>query len=148
MTIDELIAALEKAEGPSRELDRDIHESAGQCAHRESKYWCIEDGNDFDSGFDCVKCGSSEAWEIEVPKYTASLDAALTLVPEGCDFGFEVEHVFGGPCVYARCQPGSWIAPVDDPRELVTIQRDTQAAAARMIPVAICIAALKARRFP
>lgn len=137
MTIDELIAALEKADGPSRELDAEISAMFldTQPAHP------LPDGTIWIEG-----CGSESSRTIHSRNYTRSLDAALTLVPEGCDFGFEVEHVFGGPCVYARCEPGGWIAPVAEHRRLVTIQRATQAAASKMIAIAICIAALKARR--
>lgn len=126
MTIDELINALEHAEGPSRELDQSIAVFVRNASNPPNRPKVIGVAN----------CQA----------YTSSVDAALTLIPDGCDFGFEVEHCFGGPCVYARCLPGSWIAPVDDQRELVTIQRDTQSAAARMIPIALCIAALKARK--
>ena len=52
MIREELIAALERAEGPSRELDAHIWKSDG--------------------------CRVAP-----VPRYTSSLDAALTLVPEG-----------------------------------------------------------------
>lgn len=55
MTIDELIAALEKAEGPSSEIDADIGLTAAG--------W--------------------EPWLSKLPPFTSSLDAALTLVPEG-----------------------------------------------------------------
>jgi hypothetical protein len=74
MTREELIAALEKAEGPSRELDCDIFVAT---AH-----------SPFVSYYpDCVLAslgGFAARVEIEeIPKYTTSIDAALTLVPEG-----------------------------------------------------------------
>lgn len=71
---------IDKAEGPNFELERVIHEVVlGQCTHRETRYYCIEDGNDSDSGHECIACGKDtygERW----PNYTASVDAALSLV--------------------------------------------------------------------
>jgi len=62
MTLAELIAALERAEGPSRELDDEIDLMALETGWRQER----------------MIYGS--------PNYTASLDAALTLVPEGAGF--------------------------------------------------------------
>jgi hypothetical protein len=58
MTLPELIAALEAAEGPSRELDAEI-------AHATE--W---------TGMELVE------WPPFWPPFTSSIDAALTLVPE------------------------------------------------------------------
>lgn len=68
-------------EGSSRdhELDRCIHEASGFCTHRKStRYVCQSD-----SGFTCDDCGVDLYGNREWPPYTASIDAALTLVPEG-----------------------------------------------------------------
>lgn len=62
MTAD-LITRLESADGPDRELDADIHESIGNIVDRG--------------------CPITWHYEDETPRYTASIDAALTLVPEG-----------------------------------------------------------------
>jgi len=77
--LEELIAALEKADGPRRDLDADILEATGGCAHRETEYYCIEDGNDVDSGFTCKRC-HKDTYGERVPTFTASMDAALALL--------------------------------------------------------------------
>jgi len=58
MTVDELIERLEKAEGPSRELD----EAIAKAVLPVSKYY---------------------AAGVRIPAYTSSIDEALTLVPKG-----------------------------------------------------------------
>lgn len=60
MTMNDLITRLESADGPDRELDAMIQ-------HR------ITSG---------VGCGAAQ----DAPRYTASIDAALTLVPDGWDW--------------------------------------------------------------
>lgn len=39
-----------------------------------------------------VRCMGREGISAEVPAYTASLDAAMSLVPEGWDFSIEPRH--------------------------------------------------------
>lgn len=103
MTRDELIAAMEKASGPSRELDWGIHEWVwGVAAPRMER--------------------------MEPPSYTASIDAALTLVPEGYDWMVFSVNGFN----QANCGPTNSFDDVGD-----------QKAATHAI--ALCIAALKAR---
>ncbi len=65
--VDALIAALKSAPAGSRELDIAIHKSLGWVAAPVG--WWNEDGTTY--GY------------REVPQYSRSLDAALTLVPEG-----------------------------------------------------------------
>lgn len=67
----DLIAALEKAEGPSRKLDALIHQSVAPA---------LADAIPDDDGW---LVGGNHAQPTKAPAYTASLDAALTLVPEG-----------------------------------------------------------------
>ncbi|NTG86148.1 hypothetical protein G6L15_08315 [Agrobacterium rhizogenes] len=76
--LEELIAALKVATGPDHELDADILEATGGCAHRETEYYCIEDGNDVDSGFTCKRCGK-DTYGLRVLAYTTYLDAAVAL---------------------------------------------------------------------
>ena len=70
MTRTELIAALEAAEGPSRELDCEIH--------------AFRFGGD--------------TWK-HVPSYTESIDAALSFTPEGWAFyRLDQYHGYSNPC--------------------------------------------------
>lgn len=66
----ELIAALEAAEGPNRELDRKIAAVVGH-KHGPDSGWCNKENGDY--------------WTVEesASQYTASIDAAMMLVPEG-----------------------------------------------------------------
>lgn len=57
----DLIARIESADGPDRELDVAIHESIGNVVDRG--------------------CPADWHSEDETPRYTASIDAALMLVP-------------------------------------------------------------------
>jgi hypothetical protein len=80
---------LSEAKGPDRELERDLYEAlTGKCTHREEKSYFIEDGNDYDSGFTCVKCGIDMYGERgKWPLYLHSVDAAIALaeaVLPGC----------------------------------------------------------------
>lgn len=71
MTNKELIAALEAADGPSRELDAEIALASGEFITkpgREGMFARKDAPNQF-SGY--------------VPPYTSSIDAALTLAKEG-----------------------------------------------------------------
>lgn len=77
MTLPELIAALEKAEGPSRELDYQISDAAG-IDRREFCEHPVEIASacgQYLVGQQC--CGSPV--EVEARPYTSSIDAALTL---------------------------------------------------------------------
>ena len=100
MTRADLIAALEKAEGPSRELDAEIRK------HVPGDY---------------------------LPAFTASLDAALTLVPEG--LAWRVEPATPGYTDWGKYRAGvtTWEKPYDLPSYGATPA------------IALCIAALKAR---
>lgn len=107
MTAD-LIAKLESAEGPSRELDAEI----GKILHP----------NPDDIGDLCSRYGD---WP---GPFTSSLDAALTLVPEGYWWT-------AGDC---RREKHARVAPeaVDD---------DGHEAFSATVAIALCIAALRAR---
>lgn len=53
-----------------------ITELCGRCAHRETKYYCIEDGNSCDTGFTCVACGEDpNRGDSRVPDYLNDLNA-------------------------------------------------------------------------
>ena len=74
MTITELIAALEAAEGPSRELDLDIFEVVAPKSFRK-RLW---------NALGVMPKGSTESdarARVDVPKFTSSLDTALKILP-------------------------------------------------------------------
>lgn len=104
MTLSELIAALEAADGPGLDLD------------------------------EAIKTGLSRegVWvPLGLPPYTVSLDAALTLVPEGCGFTLNVNRDTSEAEVFGE-ETGT------SPWVIVHPARRTPA-------LALCIAALKAR---
>lgn len=115
MTIDELIDALEKAEGPSRELDAEIAGAFG---------WAVL--SSFTGGiYRAAPPGKIDCRPL--PDFTSSLDAALTLVPEGW-----IWSVSSSGCV--------WVMPSDDVEGQIVVSGIADPI------IALCIAALKARR--
>lgn len=144
----ELAARIEAADGPSRELDAQIAEALGMCQHRNK----TRSGYQDDTGFDCDDCGA-DSWGNRSkdghnrrlndpnPAYTASLDSAMTLVPEG--WSVSVGDLRG-------YDPPMWRCHLRDHRpESLTAaghseiwkEGSTPASAA----LAICAAALRAR---
>lgn len=103
-----LIERLENASEGSRELDAEIANSYGGLSGMGYEIW--------------------EAVEAHAPHYTTSLDAALTLVPEGC---------------YVRIETG----PAHDfhSAEIEADDDDYDALNAPSPALALCIASLKAR---
>jgi hypothetical protein len=78
----ELAERCEKATGPDRELDLAISETLGNCLHDPVvKEVAWSDGTK-DLVPVCTKCGAKNAYR-EWRMFTRSLDAAMTLVPEG-----------------------------------------------------------------
>jgi hypothetical protein len=76
MDKDELVRLAERCEaatGPDREVDAAIATALGLPHGRETG-WCNKENGDYYVIDECAKI------------YTASLDAAMTLVPEGCSF--------------------------------------------------------------
>jgi hypothetical protein len=125
----DLIERLEKAEGPSRDLDAEIADSV--------KFWPPR--------FDRVDYGGKDRrWHddrhghsqsIDAPAYTASLDSAMTLVPDGwwCEAHIRPDA------------PGVVLWQFPLPCQRVPAERPYQIAG-RTAPLALCIAALKARQ--
>ena len=111
--MDELIARLEAAAGPDRELDAAI---AG--TDPNTVQWHSED---------------------ETPRYTASIDAALTLVPEGLDApgSFKIERFYLGNGI-EKNRACVW----DGLGSFSSLDTASEGATPAL---AICIAALKAR---
>ncbi len=82
MTRTELIAALEAAEGPSRELDAEIElwrqQALGLAAGWKANY-SLDKGRTRGWLWD----GKNLSSQTEAPHYTESIDAALSFTPEG-----------------------------------------------------------------
>lgn len=76
----DLAARCEAAEGPDRELDLSIALACGVAFKQRPKY---RRGHYI--GSKPVQTG----WKPDPLRYTASLDAAMTLVPEGCSVSIE-----------------------------------------------------------
>lgn len=78
-----LIQRLEQAGEGSRELDAEIAEIVGikhrthrsSTGHSKGREWLVD-----------TESGGIEIWARSPPAYTTSLDAALTLVPEGWEW--------------------------------------------------------------
>lgn len=88
MTRAELIAALEKAEGPSRELDYSIRQLVGAimpldvAAGKNDGCWVRRIGDELIDIGSHIESGSTSR-DMYLPRYTGSLDAARMLLPEG-----------------------------------------------------------------
>lgn len=120
--MDELIKRLEAASGPDRELDADIATSLGKPVCKDDPCnWVIK----YPGAYDYRK----------LPRYTASIDAALTLVPEGLDWF--VKH-------YASAG-GKYGAVVTSPEIAARSWGDYSHDDAATPAIALCIAALRAR---
>lgn len=92
MTLLELAERCERAEGPDRELDCLIGVAIGRFFTQPNKGW--PDRPDYcEHRRDDTTCFPGNGFDQLVPRYTASLDAAMTLVPEG--YRFSVDNAFG-----------------------------------------------------
>lgn len=83
----ELIALAERvasAPGPDRELDAATHAALGHCVHDMQITRVEVEPGEHDAVVRCSKCGDYKG--VAPGRYTASLDAAMTLVP-GCPDG-------------------------------------------------------------
>ena len=74
----ELADRVEALEGPCREADAVIWDALGLVHESHCRSWCRMDGRT-----DVTRAMFLAAWS---PEYTASLDAAMTLVPEGLNW--------------------------------------------------------------
>ena len=130
MTRDELITALEAAAGPDRELDAEVWLVADPVAYNRK---CSFRGMVYAGTVFSAK--EKRAWTKRAaahyaPAYTASIDAALTLVPDGDGWGID----FGPNSTFAKPDVFWWSASVG--------AEDAEGATPA---IALCIAALKAR---
>lgn len=117
MTTDELIDALEKAAGPSRELDAEIARADG---------WIMTLGGWIGQG-KIRQIGPDDRDQYAVlPSFTSNVDAALTLVPAGRRLYLTVLETGRAKATCVDATP-------------VFVAHPNAA-------IAVCIAALKARR--
>lgn len=117
----ELIAMLEAATGPDERLDFEILLACGW-----QHEWCVSTGET--TGMNDP--AGVEYYLEDLPKVTSSIDAALTLVPESCDWTLEKDFAVV-----------RWLS-VDDVDEA---KAGFNGRSGTCTPLAICIAALKAR---
>ena len=129
MTRTELIAALEKAEGPDRTWDTLIWECVGLSEREEyhCKIWCSQDGRK-----DISRGMFLDAW---APEFSSSIDAAWTLVPDGTIW--KLFSDWPGDAYFAVVEGDTWL-PEKAKDEWRSGRQGTPA-------IALCIAALKAR---
>jgi hypothetical protein len=138
-SLDELIERLEKLEGPDRELDAEIAVAVQRpragwlyTATRLSEFGTRDDGFPFpDNWFVLIErtdCPGVGHQYFRPPAYTASLDAAMTLLPAGW---YGCLDGIGSHCTSARFGP-----PTDG----------EECGADHASPaIALCIASLRAR---
>lgn len=117
----DIIAKLETAEAGSRELDALVAETAGWGDQDETGGW-HQTGVFFDDG----KLRRT-VYEVELPHFSTSVDAALTLVPEG----HWLQHL-GQTLIGWRCL-------IEKEGQSFVVKTSTTAA------LALCIACFKAR---
>lgn len=115
-----LVERCEEATGPDREIDARIH--------------CVLEGRVFVKWqghyYECDK-GPNYGGD-EVPRYTASIDTAMTLIPEGMDWRVDTMTGLPGAIV---CVPNAWLSTKTAPM----MHRGATPA------LALCVAALCAR---
>lgn len=141
MTTAELIERLERAEAPSRELDAEI----AALVHVDA------DGLDFEafpepSGKVTIYFPSKVKQAYAAHRYTASIDAALTLVPEGWRIAGFAEYGHGMKWkgrIYCALVPSdlSHLPRTYAAHSAAAVRFDHPATPA----IALCIAALKAK---
>lgn len=133
-TLDDLIARLEKAEGPDRKVDLAIslainYRSAFDEVVRAVWSPMADDIEVFDAQ---GRRGFLDPAQF-VPLWTRSIDAALTLVPESCDVRRFVDDPSGTGWTLSQFRGG------------VVLTRGV-GVTADLPALALCIAALKARK--
>lgn len=132
MTLNELIERLEKLEGPDREVDveiltsflgyRDVMSDGTYFARDNYGYWTLEGDEN----------------NRRLPSPTASLDEALTLVPDGYRWGCSQRQEGTAPLPQKF---HGWVMPINSCLADDECEGRSDATPA----IALCIAALKAR---
>lgn len=140
----ELADRIEALDGPDREIDTEIAVIDGYCLHKNT----TRSGAPTDNVFDCDDCGA-DSWgnrskngkdqrlHDPVPSFTTSVDAALTLVPDGWNHG----HRYSTKKQTAQAWCEFIPAVPFGPEELLT----THSGKCSSPALAICAAALRAR---
>lgn len=129
MTIDELIEALEKADGPSEATDLEIWKYLNPATLKHG-IW-----HSGPQRFVAYHTSTSKfQFDEHLPYYTGSLDAALTLVPKGRAWEMS-----------GRASRTSFTAEISIPVQAKGIYGGIAATASTPV-IALCIAALKARK--
>ncbi len=136
----DLIAILEAASGGSRELDREIAIKLGY------QYQIGLGLTNYVTGVDAA---ALDLQKLYIARWTTSVDAALTLVPEGMcwDVWFDVRRPKGRVTVSISTPDYQYKdMPGRDGAETVLVKGTVWRATQKPTPaLAICIAALKAR---
>ena len=119
----DLIAELERATEGSRELDYAIARETG---------WRFTGEHEFKEHGVFWRDATTDEWK-QLPWWTTSLDAALTLIPEGWRAWFSWGCGFGDAGLMRPTDKTAWT-------------RDSEIMSAPTTALALCIAALKARQ--
>lgn len=128
----DLIERLEKATGPDRELDAQIMVATNSIKRRAFYLWISTQPKGTNpSMIDYARCAAS--------KYTASIDAALTLVPKGMELKMKYRSGYACANVGTYNQRLMQFASYGFSEEGGHFRDPSPA-------IAICIAALKARQ--
>lgn len=135
MSGEELIARLEKLSGPDRAIDAAIWELVDPEAFAVTKSHRRAFTNRDWTPEEQTREATSKAREY-APYYTASIDAALTLVPDGFSYHINFGRHIGGASCWL-CPEGPDSGGVADPRS--ADGNHSHAA------IALCIAALRSR---
>lgn len=145
----DLITRLEALTGPCRECDALIELAVGDNGSAIQKLIDGSPHNTIDEIAKAADRESSSLW-FRIPAYTASIDAAMTLLPEGWWLaGLCFNHV-----VFRSAHDSAWGAEFGGPVKWVTYDgypepefpiANGQAATPA---IALCIAALKAKDQP
>ncbi len=131
MTLSSLIERLEKATGPSRELDGEILLAIGHDQAKFLRWVGMQPKGD--------KSATLQKFALRfAPSFTSSLDSAMTLVMEG--YSFELTYSAAGEGAMRRARLWDWRRgpKMFDPT-------NEWEAVAKTLPLALIIAALKSR---
>lgn len=104
MISDDLISRLEAAREGNRELDLDIAEAVDHKAEGGRPMWhSIREGIEREGRHKFLSDSLGFVWQV--PRFTRSLDAAMSLVPEGWWVKpLEIARTKGAPRAYCHCK--------------------------------------------